>query len=534
MTRWTELSGPRYRPLQTRMCSTPVPARRWWRPLRFLAWTAGLLLAAATGAQEGSPAPTGDPPRFSRQTVTDMAAELARRPFEALPQAPEALQQLDYATYRGINYQRDAAVWGNAPTKFSIQLFAPGFLYRDLIDIDIVENGRARSLRVGEKAFNVDDPELAKLLFEVGRYAGLRLHYPINSDDYADEFLVFQGASFFRGVSRGQSYGLSARGLAIDVAEPSGEEHPVFRRLWVERPSSRQQAIVVHALLDSPRVTGAYRFGIYPGAPTRLDVHATLYPRENLAHIGLGPLTSMFMHGGPANPGDENDYRPAVHDSDGLAFERGNGERVWRPLINPVSLQVSAFADENPRGFGLIQRHRNFVDYQDLEARYDRRPSAWVEPLGQWGRGELRLVEIPSDSEANDNIVAYWRPDGGIRAGAPFNFSYRLTWPNGVPDGRSIAKVSRSTDGRKLFTALREVSIDWAGTNHGADLTIEASISAGSIVESALQANPFINGTRAFIAFDPGDADAAELRAVLLRDGEPVGETWLYRWLRDR
>jgi glucan biosynthesis protein len=504
--------------------------------MRRVARAGCLLFAAIASAQDDGRVGAGGVPPFSHQTVLDMAAERAQRPFEALPQAPQALQQLDYSTYRGINFRRDAAIWSQGATKFSLQLFAPGFLYRDLIDIDIVENGRSRPLRIGENAFDVPDGQLAQVLADVGSYAGFRVHYPINRDDYADEFLVFQGASFFRGVSRGQAYGLSARGLAIDVAEATGEEFPVFRRFWVVRPSSRDQAIDVHALLDSPRVAGAYRFHISPGAPTRADVRATLFARENLAHIGLGPLTSMFLHGGPANPGDATDYRPAVHDSGGLAIERGNGERVWRPLINPRSLQVSAFGDASPRGFGLIQRSRRFDDYQDLEARYERRPSSWVEPLGAWGPGELRLVEIPSDSETNDNIVAYWRPEGGLRAGVPFDYRYRISWPDGVPQhgGNALATVSRSTDGRQLFSKHREVSIDWAGTQHGADLAVEASISAGRIIETRLQANPFIDGTRVFIAFDPGEADVAEFRVVLSRDGEAVGETWLYRWLRRR
>lgn len=493
-----------------------------------------LSLAAVASAQDDGRTGAGDPLPFSHQTVLEMAAERARRPFEPLPQAPPALQQLDYPTYRGINFRREAAIWGTAPTEFSLQLFAPGFLYRDLIDIDLVENGRAQPLRIGENAFDAPDRELAQRLAGLGKYAGFRVHYPINREDYADEFLVFQGASFLRGVSRGQLYGLSARGLAIDVAEAAGEEFPVFRRFWIERPSGRQRAIVIHALLDSRRVTGAYRFVVTPGAPTRADVQATLFAREDLAHVGLAPLTSMFLHGGPANPGDETDYRPAVHDSGGLAIERGNEERIWRPLINPRSLQVSAFGDADPRGFGLIQRSRRFDDYQDLEARYERRPSSWVEPVGAWGPGELRLVEIPSASETNDNIVAYWRPDGGLRAGEPFAYRYRISWPDGVPDGSTFATVVRSTDGRQLFTGHREVSIDWAGTQHGAQLSIDASISAGRILETRLQANPFIDGTRAFIAFDPGDAAVAELRVVLSRNAIPVGETWLYRWLRNR
>ncbi|MEM9312984.1 MAG: glucan biosynthesis protein G [Pseudomonadota bacterium] len=487
-----------------------------------------LAIAAADSTAEEN---AGAEP-FSRQLVVDMARRLAGRPFEPLPQAPERLRALDYSQYRQINYQQDAAVWGNTPTLFSLQLFAPGFLYRDLVDIDIVENGRSRSLKISSDSFRVPEPELGQLLAEVGRYAGMRLHYPINREDYADEFLVFQGASFLRGVSAGQLYGLSARGLAIDVADASGEEHPIFRHFWVERPSSSQHAMVIHALLDSPRISGAYRFGIYPGDPTRIDVDATLFPRENLPHVGLGPLTSMFMHG-PADPSDILDYRPAVHDSHGLAIVRGNGEQLWRPLMNPKTLQISAFIDENPRGFGLIQRDRDFADYQDLEARYHRRPSAWVQPLGDWGRGEVRLVEIPSDSEANDNVVAYWRPERGLKADEEYRFAYRLTWPNDVPGLSRFSRVARSAGGLKLFSDHKEVMIDWSETGAVENLSLEASVNNGRIVDTNLQKNGYVNGARAFVSFDPGDADAAELRVVLRRGGEAAGETWLYRWLRD-
>jgi glucan biosynthesis protein len=263
-----------------------------------------------------------------------------------------------------------------------------------------------------------------------------------------------------------------------------------------------------------------------------VDVEATLFPRESLPHVGLDSLTSMFMHG-PADPSDTPDYRPAVHDSHGLAIERGNGERLWRPLMNPKTLQVSAFLDENPRGFGLVQRNRDFSTYQDLEARYHRRPSAWVRPLGDWGRGEVRLVEIPSDSEANDNVVAYWRPERGLKAGEEFEFSYRLSWPDDVPGRRRTSRVVRSAGGLKLFSEHEEVMIDWSDTGPVDALSLEASINSGRIVETNLLENPFVDGTRAFVLFDPGDAEAAELRVVLHRDDDAAGETWLYRWLRD-
>lgn len=472
---------------------------------------------------------------FSEETVARLARQLAREPYQESEKAPERLTQMDYATYRKINFQQNAAIWGNSPTKFSIQLFAPGYLYENLVEIDVVENGRAYPVKVTKSSFRVPDPELAKTLAKVGKYAGIRLHYPINTPDYKDEFIVFQGASYFRAVSKGQVYGMSARGLAIDVAQPEGEEYPLFKKFWIERPSSRQEAIVVHALLDSESVAGAYRFGIYPGAPTRLDVDVHLFPRSDIEHAGLAPLTSMFMHG-PMDQPDKADYRPAVHDSGALAIIRGNGERLWRPLNNPQKLQISAFMDKDPQGFGLIQRHRRFAYYQDLEAKYHRRPSAWVAPRGDWGKGRVELVEIPSDSEANDNIVAYWRPDEGLKKDQPFSYSYRLTWPDDKTAAANDVRIVRSASGKKLFEDSRQVVIDYSPLSPAdiKKIQVDAGISRGRIVESRIQPNPSIKGARVFVNFKPGDAEVAELRVQLKKSGEPIAATWLYRYISEK
>ena len=475
----------------------------------------------------------GEP--FSEATVAQLARQLAQKPFKESEKAPERLTQMDYSTYRKINFQQNAAIWGSSPTKFSIQLFAPGFLYENLVGIDVVESGRAYPVRVTKSSFRVPEPSLAKILAEVGKYAGMRLHYPINTPDYKDEFIVFQGASYFRAVSRGQVYGMSARGLAIDVAQPKGEEYPLFKKFWIERPSTRQEAIVVHALLDSESVTGAYRFGIYPGAPTRLDVDVHLFPRSDVEHVGLAPLTSMFMHS-PMDEPDKADYRPAVHDSGALAIIKGNGEVLWRPLNNPRKLQISAFMDEQPQGFGLIQRHRLFGYYQDLEAKYHRRPSAWVAPQGDWGKGRVELVEIPSDSEANDNIVAYWRPDGGLKKGQPFSYSYRLTWPDDKMTMANDVRIVRSACGEKLFADSRQVVIDYRPFSPAdiKNIQVDAGISKGRIVESRIQANPPIKGARVFVNFMPGEAEVAELRVQLKKEGMPVAATWLYRYISEK
>lgn len=473
---------------------------------------------------------------FSHQTVIDLAKNLAQSEMKPVAKAPKALIDMDYSTYRQINFQQNQAVWGNTPTKFSVQLFAPGFLFKDLVSINVVENGKAFPLAMSPDSFSTPNDEINQLIAQVGKYAGLRLHYPINRDDYNDEFIVFQGASYFRAVSKGQSYGLSARGLAVDVAQPKGEEFPMFTQFWIERPASSQDAIVVHALLDSKSVTGAYRFGIYPGKPTRVDVKATLFPRVNLKHVGIAPLTSMFMHNNSLDVADIADYRPAVHDSEGLQILTGQGEMLWRPLNNPQTLQVSAFSDQSPKGFGLIQRHRDFYDYQDLEARYESRPSAWIKPLNDWGEGHVELVEIPSDAESNDNIVAYWQPKDGFEKGQSYTYQYLMTWSNDTPVALHQPRVVRSAKGTKLFSQYPEVVIDFNKLPdlNPSDVVVDASISQGQILEALVVKHPYNKGLRAYVTFDPKNTDVAELRVALKHNGQAIAPTWLYRWLKEQ
>ena len=491
-------------------------------PLVFLTWA--LCLPVQGLAQ---------PQRFSHELVISAARELAQSDFIPMEPVPEALLELDYDEYRRIRYRKDAAVWGDTPTRFSVEFFAPGNLYDSGVDISIVENGVALPIPLDKDAFEGVSSEVSELLVAVAKVAAFRLHYSFN-EEYQDEFVVFQGGSYFRAVSQGQSYGMSARGLAIDVGEPTGEEFPVFREFWIERPSSKADSIVVHALLDSKRVAGAYRFGIYPGAPTRMDVEATLFPRSELDHVGIGALTSMYTFGS-MDASKQPDYRVAVHDSEGLAMITGSGEYLWRPLNNPRTLQISAFMDNNPSGFGLLQRHRNFADYQDLEAAYQRRPSAWIRPNDDWGQGQVVLVEIPTPSEFNDNIVAYWRPATPLTAGDEFKFSYHISWPNtrALPD--SFGRVARSAYGIKLGQPYPQMVIDYSDLPAQIaveDIDFNVSLSTGDVIETIAQGNT-LNGARVVISFDPLGARSSEIRVQPTYQGEAIGETWLYRWTQD-
>jgi glucan biosynthesis protein len=484
------------------------------------------LAASLATAQDEKPA------RFSHDVVLDAARAMSQNEFIPQMPVPKALLDLDYDRYRQIRFEKDAAIWGKTRTRFNIEMFAPGSIYNNGIDVFVIENGVAIPIEIENNTFITPGSDIAELLASLDKVAGFRLHYPLNNNEYKDEFVVFQGASYFRAVSKGQNYGLSARGLAIDVAEPTGEEFPIFRQFWIERPNARSENIVVHALLDSKRVTGAYRFGIFPGSPTELDVSATLFPRTQLNHIGLGALTSMFLFGG-IDGSDVPDYRNAVHDSNGLAILNGMGEYLWRPLNNPQTLQVSAFVDQNPGGFGLVQRLREQRDFEDLQASYHKRPSAWLTPKGEWGAGQVVLVEIPTRAETNDNIVAYWRPQQPLQPGTPFEFGYKLTWPDDSPLPRGFGRVLRTTAGLKLFTEFPQLAIDFMDLPDDVvmeEIRFDASVSSGRVLETQAEPNG-ANGIRLFLTFDPDGASMSEIRVQPRYRGEALGETMLFRWL---
>jgi glucans biosynthesis protein len=367
---------------------------------------------------------------FDAATVRTVAHDLAQRAWQA-PKAtlPDVLQNLDYQQYRSIRFDPGHALWRGLGLRFTAEFFHLGFLYQNPVTVFEVANGRAAPIHYGPDPFTFGT--VKPPTGDIG-FAGFRLHYPINRADYFDEVCAFLGASYFRAVAKGQGYGLSARGLAIKTADPSGEEFPRFTTFWLERPAKGSDAIIVHALLDSQSAAAAFRFTIRPGQHTTFDTEMVVYPRNDINAIGIAPLTSMFLF-------DTNDrtrvadYREAVHDSSGLALWRGKGERIWRPLANPHALQISAFSDRGPRGFGLMQRGRSFGDYQDLEAHYENRPALWVEPVGDWSDGIVELVEIPTDREINDNVVAFWRPHDPIKAKGEYLLNYRLHWCWSVP-----------------------------------------------------------------------------------------------------
>lgn len=472
---------------------------------------------------------------FGPGLVQSIAKQLSTSDF-ASPSLtlPDSFKQLSYDQFRDVRFRTDQAIWRGDKLDVEVQLLPMGWLFDMPIEIWLVDGGTAKRLTADGSLFSI-----GPLVKDAGPgapygFSGFRVHGPINRPDYFDEYVVFQGASYFRAVGRGQNYGLSARGLAINTARPGGEEFPIFRAFWIEKPKPGAHSIVVHALLDSVSTTGAYRFEIEAGEATVIDVEAVLYPRRPLTHVGFGPLTSMYLHG-PAHHRIDNDFRPAVHDSDGLAIYNGNNECIWRPLTNPRMLQTSAFVDSNLKGFGLCQRARSFHSYEDLEARYERRPTVWIEPKGSWGPGYVELIEIPTSEEIHDNIVAYWKPATGPAPGAPFSFAYRMHWTDALPIAWSGAHTAetRVGHGKKEGTAL--FVVDFVGPAVSGQRQLPVAVvtaNPGTVADVTVHNNPEIDGVRVSFQLDPAGTDLSELRLFLKLGDQQISETWLYRWTK--
>jgi glucans biosynthesis protein len=506
------------------------------------AWTPAR--AQAPGANPpGTTAAPAQTPRFSQDDVVRRARDLASRPYDpAFPALPEALARLDFDSWRDIRFRPERSLL-NGESRFRMQMFHPGFLYTRPVVVNIVRDGIAAPAPYSASLFDYGRNRFERPLPVNLGFAGFRLHYPVNEPKVSDEIVAFLGASYFRFLGRGQKYGLSARGLAIGVGAREAEEFPAFREFWVEQTQAGDDRVMVHALLDCESCAGAYQFAIFPGRDTVIDVTMTLFPRRAIQRIGIAPLTSMYFTG-------ENDrriiddYRPELHDSDGLLMQTGAGEWIWRPLRNPREAQTSSFSDVNPRGFGLMQRDRTFEHYQDLDLAYEQRPSYWVEPRGQWGEGRVDLVEIPTTDETNDNIVVYWTPRATPEPGQTVTLNYRMTALLDShalhPGGKALNTWQTSPralgSGERPPAGARRFIIDFAGGDlpfyqgDPAQVQIVPTVSNGRVLRTFLIPNPQTDGFRAGIDLETAPGQMADLRVFLRAETRALTETWTSPW----
>lgn len=506
----------------------------------------GLLLCSVSlprsAVAQDVPATTGEP--FSFDLLTEEMRALSAHPHAVAERPASFLDDLTYDDYKLIQFLPKRARWEDTDANFRIHAFHMGWLFEEPVRMFEVADGMARPL-----TFTTDDFEyLGDLPARVPQHAdlpgvaGFRLNAPLNRADLFDEVVAFLGASYFRALGRGNAYGLSARGLAINTGLSTAEEFPRFSRFYLERPAPFAQEVVVCAALESASCTGAYRFVIRPGQETVMEVTARLFFRQAVEQIGVAPLTSMFLFS-EKNRANFDDYRPNVHDSDGLKILRRDGDVLWRPLNNPPRLTGSFFVEENPAAFGLMQRDRDFANYQDASAHYERRPSVLVEPLGDWGKGAVRLVEIPTDLEVNDNIVAFWVPEAAVKAGETREFAYRLHWGDLSPDPQAdIAYVLETRSGAGGVSGVentegtRKFVIDFAGgllaaLPEDAEVDPVTNVAGGEIVTSTLSKIPGTAVWRLVLDVKGTDGATVELVAHVSGYGRKLTETWLYQWI---
>lgn len=504
---------------------------------RFL--TAGgavVLTAAAPGVAALAQTNEALPATFGRPYVQAIAADLARRPFvRPKLELAGAYAKLTQQQFRDIKFREDQALWRGTDLEWEGHLLPMGWIYDAPVSVAVVEDGQIRGLTSDSSLFAfgpiVGPPPGGK---EIG-FSGFKLHAPLNRADRLEEIVTFQGASYFRALARGLVYGITARGLAINTGRPGGEEFPLFRAFFIERPTGAGEPVIVHAVLDSPSVTGAYRITVKPGPTTIMDVTVTLYPRADLPTVGLAPLNSMYLQGS-SSLRDFGDLRPEVHGSDGLAIVNGAGERLWRPLMNPKRLQMSAFLDRDLQGFGLLQRERRQSAYEDLDLTFERRPSVWVEPQGRWGFGAVELVEIPSDEDIHENIVAFWRPAEPLVKNKAHDFAYRLYWSTSVPFEwpGAVVRQTRVGLGRRQGTFRYVVDFAGGGLREASEMPLPAlTASVGQVSTPQVRPYPEIGGVRVSFELEPRGAELVELRLSLRAKDKRISEVWLQRWVRD-
>lgn len=493
-----------------------------------------LAAAPVSGLELGRPEP------FSFERLLARAGHLARSGYAApTPPAASLVQSLDFDLIQQISYKPQDALWAKGPGQMPVRFFPLNRFDNLPVTIHVLDGGVARQVLYRPDYFDFGNTGLAtKLPPNIG-FSGFRvMDGPRSSTDW----LAFQGASYFRSAGAENQYGLSARGIAVDTALSTREEFPRFSEFWISEQASQPRVVIVYALLEGPSLTGAYKIRSFFGPHgTTMDVEARLFIRQDIRRLGIAPLTSMFWYG-RTNYWERTDWRPGVHDSDGLSLWTGKGERIWRPLNNPSSLQVNSFEDINPRGFGLLQRDRAFSDYEDDGAFYNRRPSVWVEPLGHWGAGAVQLVEIPTNDEIHDNIVAYWLPKRPIKAGNHIKLAYRLYWQSHQPfPPKNIGEVVATRIGEGGIAGqpaepnVRKFVIDFSGgplakMKRRYDLKPVVTASRGTPTGLAVIPVRDTGVWRAFFDLPIEGHAPIDLRCFIPLDNGALTETWLYQY----
>jgi glucans biosynthesis protein len=474
----------------------------------------------------------GEPAPFAPGMVTEAAKNLSKQPFRPLPaDIPKIFRDLSYEQYAAIRERPETAIWAAENIGFAIEPLHRGSLFSSPMEVRLVAEGKARRILYDPALFDFGTLTVPGNIGDIG-FSGFRVLARGQDGFYG--LAIFQGASFFRAMAPGQTFGTMARAMSIKTADPRGEEFPAFRSVWIERPTLAAGALVIHALIDSESVTGAYRFTLRPGDATIIDTECTLFARAAVDNLGLATMSATHLSG-PLDERCNDDLRPSVCEANGLQMLTGKGEWLWRPVTNRNTLQISSFVDETPRGFGFFQRDRFFDHYQDDDQHFETRPSLWIEPIGDWAAGSVQLIEIPSDSEANDNIIGYWKPKAPLAAGSETLFAYRQFWCWNPPEQPPLAITTQSRAGRGSSPKRRRFVVEFSGdilsvSENEKAMKPNLSAAPGSIVGVRTFPSADKKSCRILFEIDPGNESYSEMRLVLEARGKPLSETWLYRW----
>jgi glucans biosynthesis protein len=504
-----------------------------------------LKLAASTAAAAALPFPLRAEEHsiqaqpFSEEALDAYARELAGPNFKAPEKrVDEALANIPWEQYsRAIVYKEDQAIWHKDGVPFWLEPYHTASSYYTYpVALHSVEAGHAIEIPYSAQAFDFNPPAKLPASPAQSGFAGFHALAQIDKLGTFRDFLSFIGAANFRAIGSGQVFGVAARALALNTGQPGGEEFPLFKSFWIERPKPADPSLIVHGLLDSPNSVGRFKFTVTPGYDTVIDTEAVIYPRRRIAYAGIAPIASRFFFG-PGIPPKRRDYRPRSHDSEALYIVNGAGEQIWRPLLNPDRLQFSVFVDKAPKGFGLIQRERYFASYQDADQQFEKRPSLWIEPLGDWGEGSIDLIELPAPEEINENIVCFWRPKDGLGPGIGHRYRYRMHWCWNPPFENKKAAVAQTRVGEAKSGDVQFI-VDFFGAEacagcNGGSLSPAVSASAGEIRNVRLAPAPAAGAVQR-LRFDyaPSGSDPVDLRAELAVNGKPVSDTWIFRWAR--
>lgn len=505
--------------------------------LRFAFTTLAALVASPSLAQT----PLGTVRGFA--DLEKVAAEMAARPYQAPTQQLDPFfEGLKYDGHRQIRFLRDKALFAGLGDTYRVEFFHPGWMFKKPVVFHAMQAARTVEVPFDRAHFEYGELKVPADAKNPVGYAGFRVLAPDSLVKQPFEFMVFMGASYFRAVTTELGYGISARGIAVNTVGGEPEEFPDFTHFWFQQPKPGDASFKLLALLNGPSITGAYEFESLPGKTTEMKIKATLHLRRPVKMLGIAPFSSMFWFGENSHP-KPYDFRPEVHDSDGLQIEIEGGPAIWRPLDVSRDLRMSIFETDKLKGFGLAERDRDFNNFQDLEAVYHRRPAVWVEPVKGFGKGSVALVELSTGEETWDNIVAMWKPDKlPATPSEPMQVEYKLHWLDQHEPPGGLCKVTSTRRGFVMDSDDHLYVIDFAkGAEDGStkpkdwtpDIDVVLSGGEGKVLDKRVMKNSETGGWRAFFKLDvPEKTNLLEIMMELKDGAKVISERWMYQWRR--